>query len=67
MEATSALLLHFAIPAVIVSAIFTGLVMFALPREVRTIFKRELKSYFNSPIAYVCVVIYLLISNGISL
>ena len=66
MEATSALLLHFAIPAVIVSAIFTGLVMFALPREVRTIFKRELKSYFNSPIAYVCVVIYLLISNGIS-
>lgn len=66
MEATSALLLNFAIPAIIISAIFTGLVMFALPREVRTIFKRELKSYFNSPIAYVCVVIYLLISNGIS-
>lgn len=66
MEATSALLLHFAIPSVIVSAIFIALVMFVLPREARTIFKRELKSYFNSPIAYVCVVIYLLISNGIS-
>jgi ABC-2 type transport system permease protein len=36
------------------------------PREVRTIFKRELKAYFNSPIAYVCVVIFLLISNGIT-
>lgn len=66
MEATSALLQHFVIPAVIVSAIFIAIVMFALPREVRTIFKRELKSYFNSPIAYVCVVIFLLISNGLT-
>ncbi|MCB1236574.1 MAG: ABC transporter permease subunit [Verrucomicrobiae bacterium] len=40
--------------------------MFALPREVRTVFKREVKSYFVSPIAYVCVVIFLVISNGIT-
>jgi ABC-2 type transport system permease protein len=66
MEATIDLLIHFAIPAVIVSAIFIAVLLFALPREVRTVFKRELKSYFNSPIAYVCVVIFLLISNGIT-
>jgi ABC-2 type transport system permease protein len=67
MEATIDLLLHFAIPTVIVSAIFIALLLFALPREVRTVFKREVKSYFNSPIAYVCVVIFLIISNGITL
>ena len=66
MEATQALLLNFTIPTVIVSAIFIALMLFVFPREVRTIFKRELKSYFNSPIAYVCVVIFLLISNGIT-
>jgi len=67
MEATKALLLNFAIPAVIISAIFIALLLFALPREVRTIFKREVRSYFNSPIAYVCVVVFLLISNGFTL
>ncbi|MCB1231515.1 MAG: ABC transporter permease subunit [Verrucomicrobiae bacterium] len=66
MEATIALLLNFAIPTVIVAAIFIALLLFVLPREVRTIFKREVKSYFNSPIAYVCVFIFLVISNGIT-
>lgn len=66
VEATTQLLLHFAIPAVILSAIFIAILKFALPREVRTVFKREVKSYFNSPVAYVCVVIFLLISNGIT-
>lgn len=66
MDAIIDLLVHFAIPTVIVSALFIAVLLFALPREVRTVFKREVKSYFNSPIAYVCVVIFLLISNGIT-
>ncbi|MDF1752631.1 MAG: ABC transporter permease [Verrucomicrobiales bacterium] len=39
---------------------------YALPREVRTIFKREFKGYFNSPIAYVLFVVFLGLSNGMS-
>lgn len=66
MEALRILLTHFAIPTVIFSALFLVVLLFAAPREVRTVFKRELKSYFNSPIAYVCVLIFLLISNGIT-
>jgi ABC-2 type transport system permease protein len=66
MDAFITLILDFAIPTVIVSAIFIGIVLFALPREVRTIFKRELKSYFTSPIAYVLFVVFLGISNTLS-
>jgi ABC-2 type transport system permease protein len=66
MEAFLTLILHFALPCVIVSAIFVGIVFFVLPREVRTIFKRELKSYFTSPIAYVLFVVFLGISNALS-
>lgn len=66
IDAILALLIHFAIPTIIVSAIFVAILIFLLPREVRTVFKREVKSYFQSPIAYVCVIIFLLISNVIS-
>ena len=33
--------------------------------NIKTIFKRELKSFFQSPIAYVCIVIFLLISSAL--
>lgn len=35
-------------------------------RNIRTIFKRELKSFFQSPIAYVCIVIFLMISTSLA-
>ncbi|MEM9015703.1 MAG: ABC transporter permease [Verrucomicrobiota bacterium] len=66
MDAFITLILDFAIPTLIVSAIFVAIVLFALPREVKTIFKRELKSYFTSPIAYVLFIVFLGISNTIS-
>ena len=44
MDAFITLLLDFAIPTIIVSAIFVGILFYVLPREVRTIFKRELKT-----------------------
>ncbi|MDF1860092.1 MAG: ABC transporter permease subunit [Verrucomicrobiales bacterium] len=66
MDAFITLILEFAIPTLIVSAIFVAIMMFVLPREVRTIFKRELKSYFTSPIAYVLFVVFLGISNTLS-
>lgn len=56
----------FLIPALVVAAVFTALLLFVAPRELRTICLRELKSYFFSPIAYVCVVIFLVISNVIT-
>ncbi|MEM7697712.1 MAG: ABC transporter permease [Verrucomicrobiota bacterium] len=66
MDALLKLLLHFAIPVVIIAAIFIAIVFFVLPRKVRTIFKRELASYFNSPVAYVLFVVFLGISNTIA-
>lgn len=66
MDAIIKLLLHFAIPTLIVSVIFIAILKFLLPREVRTIFKRELKSYFNSPVAYVLFVVFLGISASLS-
>jgi len=66
MDALITLLLDFALPTLILSALFVGIVFFVLPREVRTIFKRELKSYFTSPIAYVLFVVFLGISNTLS-
>mgnify|MGYP003639419576 CR=1 FL=1 len=66
MDAFITLLTDFAIPTVIVSAIFVAIVKFALPREVRTIFKRELTSYFTSPVAYVLFVVFLGISGALS-
>ena len=65
-NAISNVLLYFALPTIVVSGVFLALLNFAAPDSVRTIFKREVKSYFMSPIAYVCVVTFLLISNGIS-
>ncbi|MCB1245417.1 MAG: ABC transporter permease [Verrucomicrobiales bacterium] len=56
----------FLIPALVVAAIFVVLLLFVAPRELRTICFRELRSYFFSPIAYVCVVIFLIISNVIT-
>ncbi|MDB2497444.1 ABC transporter permease [Verrucomicrobiales bacterium] len=66
MDALIKLILEFAIPTLIVSAIFVAILVFLLPREVRTIFKRELKSYFTSPIAYVLFVVFLGISSTLS-
>lgn len=66
MDALITLILEFAIPTLIVAAVFVAILVFALPREVRTIFKRELKSYFTSPIAYVLFVVFLGISNTLS-
>ncbi len=66
MDAFITLIFSFAIPTAIVAAIFIGLLFYVLPREVRTIFKRELKSYFTSPIAYVLFVVFLGISNALS-
>lgn len=66
MDALITLLLEFAIPTVVVAAIFIAVLKFLLPREVRTIFKRELSSYFTSPIAYVLFIVFLGISNTIS-
>jgi hypothetical protein len=59
MDAFITLIVAFAIPTAIVAVIFVGLLFYVLPREVRTIFKRELKSYFTSPIAYVLFVVFL--------
>jgi ABC-2 type transport system permease protein len=59
-------LIHFAIPTVVVSALFIIALIFLVPREVRTVFKRELKSYFLSPVAYVCIVVFLVASNGLA-
>lgn len=58
--------IYFALPTVVFSGIFLALLKFVAPPAVRTVFLREIKSYFLSPIAYVCVVTFLLISNGIS-
>lgn len=66
MDALLTLVLEFAIPTLIVSAIFVAILFYVLPREVRTIFKRELKSYFTSPIAYVLFVVFLGISSTLS-
>lgn len=66
MDALITLILEFAIPTVVVAAIFVALLVFALPREVRTIYKRELLSYFTSPIAYVLFVVFLGISNTLA-
>jgi ABC-2 type transport system permease protein len=66
MDAFITLILEFAIPTLIVSAIFVAVLFYVLPREVRTIFKRELKSYFTSPIAYVLFVVFLGISSTLS-
>lgn len=66
LDALKTLILEFAIPTLVVSAIFIAILVFLLPREVRTIFKRELKSYFTSPIAYVLFVVFLGISNTLS-
>ena len=66
MDAFITLLTDFAIPTAVVAAIFIAIVKFALPREVRTIFKGELTSYFTSPIAYVLFVVFLGISNALS-
>lgn len=66
MDAIITLILEFAIPTLIVSAIFVAILFFLLPREVRTIFKRELKSYFTSPIAYVLFIVFLGISSTLS-
>ncbi len=66
MDALITLLLEFAIPTLVVAGIFVAILFFALPREVRTIFKRELKSYFTSPIAYVLFIVFLGISNTLS-
>jgi ABC-2 type transport system permease protein len=66
MDAFITLILDFAIPTLIVSAIFVATLFYVLPREVRTIFKRELKSYFTSPIAYVLFVVFLGISSTLS-
>ncbi len=35
-------------------------------QNIKTVFKRELKSFFQSPIAYVCIVIFLLISQALT-
>ena len=59
-------LIEFALPTIVVSGLFLALLKYVAPPAVRTVFKREVKSYFMSPIAYVCVVTFLLISNGIS-
>ena len=59
-------LIHFAIPTVLVSALFIAALIFLVPREVRSVFKRELKSYFLSPVAYVCIVVFLVASNGLA-
>ena len=45
MDALITLLLEFAIPTLVVAGILVAILKFVLPREVRTIFKRELKSY----------------------
>ncbi|MDF1850501.1 MAG: ABC transporter permease [Verrucomicrobiales bacterium] len=66
MDALITLLLEFAIPTLVVAGIFVAILKFVLPREVRTIFKRELKSYFTSPIAYVLFIVFLGISNTLS-
>jgi len=66
MDAFITLILEFAIPAAVVAAIFVAVLVFALPREVRTIYKRELLSYFTSPVAYVLFVVFLGISNTLS-
>ncbi|MGB5138366.1 MAG: ABC-2 transporter permease, partial [Candidatus Zixiibacteriota bacterium] len=33
--------------------------------NILTIFRREMRSYFNSPVAYIVIVLFLLIANGL--
>jgi len=57
-NAISNILSYFVLPAVVVSGVFLVLLKLVVPSAVRTVFKREVKSYFMSPIAYVCVVTF---------
>lgn len=66
MEAFGTLISNFLIPAVLIAAAFWALMKYVLPREIQTIFKREFKGYFNSPIAYVLFVVFLGLSNGMT-
>ena len=59
-------LLRFSLLTILIAGIFWAVMVFVLPREIRTIFKREFKGYFNSPIAYVLFVVFLGLSNGLS-
>ena len=46
-------------------ALFVGILVYAFrDRHIRSIFKREFLAYFNSPVLYVIVVIFLLTSMG---
>ena len=65
MEALLTLTKHFLLPTLVLAILFVVL-LFILPRKVRVIFKRELKAYFTSPIAYVLFVVFLGISNGLA-
>jgi fumarate reductase subunit D len=56
----------YVMPSAIVAAVFLAILYMLLPKGVLTVFKRELKSFFQSPIAYVCVVIFLLVSGGLA-
>ncbi|MEM8954203.1 MAG: ABC transporter permease subunit [Verrucomicrobiota bacterium] len=60
------LIQYYIFPSALVAVVFLVVLRFALPRGVMTVFKRELKSFFQSPIAYVCVVIFLLVSGGLA-
>lgn len=65
-NALGALIVHYLIPALIIAGAFWALLTYVMPREIRTIFKREFTGYFNSPIAYVLFVVFLGLSNGMS-
>jgi ABC-2 type transport system permease protein len=58
------LIRDYVVPSALLIVVFLAVLYFVLPRGVLTIFRRELKSFFQSPIAYVCVFIFLLVAQG---
>ncbi len=66
MKAFGDVFLNFLLPAILIAAVFWAIMKFVLPREIRTIYKREFKGYFSSPIAYVLFIVFLSLSNGLA-
>lgn len=49
----------------IVLGILAGFFSFLLQKNIRTIFSREFKTYFNSPIGYIYIIVFLLINSSL--
>lgn len=53
-------------PALLIGGAVAALAYFVLPRGIRVTCLRELESFFNSPIAYVCVIVFTVAASVLS-